>query len=722
MLPLLQSRRKTYREPAEPKKRSLRPDIQGLRALAVVLVIVDHLFKFPAGGFIGVDVFFVISGFVITGSMLREHQRTGKVSFADFYRRRARRILPLALLVLAVTVAASWAIFSTSRALRVTQEGLWSLAFGTNWHLAIVGTDYMQADAVVSPLQHFWSLAVEEQFYVVWPWLIVLLGGLAARKAWSDERSRRLLAVAMVVLIGASFVWAMWETATSPTFAYFSTFSRAWELAAGALLAALGPALRRMSDGVRPVMAYAGLATILAGAFLITPASAFPGPWAAVPVIGTALVIAAGSGGEQTHLAPLTNRVSQYLGDISYSLYLWHFPAIILIGSLLPLESPTDYLTVLAAVLVMSSLSYYFLEDPIRHSMWLEPKSKRHRQSELDVPGRLRVGAVVGLALLTAVVAAAAYTVTSPKPSDQTFVAAPVPSASAVPTAEPTSLEGKLAVQINAALAAQTWPELTPSRDQLGPNAKAAEWVKNGCMVDEFKPATFPGCKFGPGNKTAVLMGDSIAVSYAPAVRAALEPQGYQVYIYVMQQCPAVSVTVLNGANGPHPDCNPFRDWTFQQIKQLQPDLTIMSSLHTAHLASGADGSAFDSEWIAGYKKTFEALAGATGKAVVLDAPPTGKAMDECATRTSAPSACVVQPTARYYSTAQDVDTAAKGMEGKLQIQHVNTKGWYCSANQYCPSFVNNVPVYADGFHLTDAYSRTLGPVLAAALAAPPKI
>lgn len=260
---------------AAPKQRM---DIQGLRAIAVIAVIADHLFDYPTGGFVGVDIFFVISGFLITGLLLREHHRNGRIDFGGFYRRRVRRIIPVAVFVLAVTVGATYLTFSAARAGGVLADSLWSLGFATNWHFAIIGTDYWQSDGLVSPLQHFWSLAVEEQFYIVWPWLIIL--ALTSRKR--VLRGSRGLYVVMGLAAAVSFLYALWQTAEQPTWAYFSTFSRAWELAAGALIAVASPLLSKIRPWVAATIAWAGLGLILVSIFVVQPDSGFPAPGASL--------------------------------------------------------------------------------------------------------------------------------------------------------------------------------------------------------------------------------------------------------------------------------------------------------------------------------------------------------------------------------------------------------------------------------------------------------
>lgn len=695
----------------------LRPDIQGLRALAVLLVISDHLLAYPSGGFVGVDVFFVISGFVITGSLLREQSRNGRISFADFYRRRARRILPLSALVLVATVAAAWAIFTSSRALRITEDGAWSMFFGANWHFALAGTNYMESDGVVSPLQHFWSLAVEEQFYVVWPWLVVLLTGvLASRMNWGKTKALTALGVTMVMASAVSFGFAMWETSTSPTFAYFSTFSRAWELGAGALLAVLSPVMLHLPARLRPVMAWIGLGGVLVGAFIITPQSPFPGPWAAVPVAATCLVIAAGTGGRHGYLVPITNPVARYLGDISYSLYLWHFPVIVLLGALVPLTSPVEYGMFLAVIFGLSALSYYFLEDPVRHSLWLEPKWRKRQKEALSTgAGRMAIGGIIALGIITVLVAGVALAKTAPDTTAR--VAAPVLT-KATEASKPATLADGQGIKVQAALASAVWPELKPSVDELGPQAKAPEWANDGCLGLDAKALNNPvenaqQCVYGnpTAAKTAVVMGDSMAISYVPGIRAALEPQGYKVLVYTVQQCPAETVTVLKGDKSPHPQCNTFRQWAVDSIKQAKPDLVIMTSNHDALLADGATGDASAAEWAAGAKSTFAALQGPAKRVVVLTPPPGGKSLDACATRASKPADCVSGTDAegdRIFAAVRKEADAAK-------VTVIDAAPWFCLAGQ-CPSFVGTTPVYADGRHLTSAYSTSLAPLLAEAL------
>ncbi|WP_395803133.1 acyltransferase family protein [Arthrobacter sp. FW306-04-A] len=677
-------------------------------------MILDHLVGWPSGGFVGVDVFFVISGFLITGLLLREHEKYGRISFRDFYRRRARRILPVAMLVLIFTITISWLIFTGGRAAKVSEDGVWALVFGMNWHLAFIGTDYMQADGLVSPLQHFWSLAVEEQFYVVWPWVIVGILALTAGRSFSKIRARRLLGLIMLGIVGLSFGFAMWETATSPTFAYFSTFSRAWELGIGALAAISSGILLKIPNFLRPVLANLGLLGIAVSIFLITPSMPFPAPWAAFPVFCTALIIAAGSGGPQSFLKSLTNPVSRYLGDISYSLYLWHFPAIILVGALFPVTNPLSVAATLIGVCGLSALSYHFLEDPIRRSSWLMKKSQRHQLFEAGGSGqRLAIGGVIALGVMATIVAGVALSRYTTSPG--VVAAAPVPSttlAAAGQLTKPAASPWMSA--IDASLAAVSWPTLTPSIDELGPSTKAPEWVKDHCLQAAGDPAETAvqnagKCIYGDpsAKKTVVILGDSVAVSYVPGIRAAMEPQGYKILIYTMEQCPAISMTVKLSDGSPHTQCDAFRQGAISAIRQIHPDLVVMSNVQSTYDVQA---------WRTGAAKTFTSLGGVSKKIVALGAPPRGPNLQKCATQLNKPGDCVVSPPADYGDLEQATAQAAAEVQDTVKVDVVDTRFWYCSLANMCPSFIGGTPVYADGAHLTAGLSKALAPLIASSV------
>src|SRR3954462_15423619 len=282
---------------AETSSRSgFRPDIEGLRAVAVVAVVLFHA-GVPGvpGGFVGVDVFFVVSGFLITGLLWREVRDTGKVRLARFYAARARRLLPAGMFVLLVTAAAAAWLLPRLQARAVLGDAVASALYVGNYRLAVQGTDYLAADTPPSPFQHYWSLGVEEQFYLVWPALLIVTAWVIFRRRRAEsERSVVPFDVVLALVAAVSFaVSALWTT-TLPSWAFFSLPSRAWELAIGGLVALSAGAWRRLPAWAAGAAGWAGLALIVVGCVRLGDSTAYPGIAALLPVLGTALVVGGG--------------------------------------------------------------------------------------------------------------------------------------------------------------------------------------------------------------------------------------------------------------------------------------------------------------------------------------------------------------------------------------------------------------------------------------------
>ena len=313
----------------QPHRSAQRGDIQGMRAVAVLLVILSHAHIAGfTGGYVGVDVFFVISGFLITGILAREVRRSGRVSILDFYARRARRILPAASVTLVAIAVAAAFVYTTGNLRLVLKDVVWAAFFGENINLARAGTDYFSTSSFVSPVQHFWSLAVEEQFYLVWPALIAVLVLLARRaRSADDEHTRETVVRWSAAVIGAlvvlSFIWSVWRTDDKPQMAYYSTFTRGWELGIGALLALCAGWVSRRPAALKLAATWIGLAAIVLAGTQYDDATPFPGYHAALPVVGAALVLAGGIDGPRWGARVLLDtRPMRFVGDISYSLYL----------------------------------------------------------------------------------------------------------------------------------------------------------------------------------------------------------------------------------------------------------------------------------------------------------------------------------------------------------------------------------------------------------------
>ncbi|MCU1602898.1 MAG: hypothetical protein JWO22_3607, partial [Frankiales bacterium] len=299
-----------------------RRDIQALRAVAVGAVVLYHLFpKRLTGGFVGVDVFFVISGYLITSQLSRELLTTGRVALGEFWARRIRRLLPAAFMVLAgclVTLVAAMPRVTWQN--NLTQIGA-SAVYLQNWVLGHDAVDYLHAEDSPSLAQHYWSLSVEEQFYVFWPLLLGLAVLLARRLGRLSSRSAIVLVLATVAV--ASFVVSVLMTRSNPPLAFFATQTRAWEFGVGALLTQIP---KGWAARLRPALAWVGLAVVVVSCVRLSGSHAFPGAIAAVPVLGAALFLL----GEDRTSGPLvSNRVVQWLGDHSYGIYLWHWPPIV---------------------------------------------------------------------------------------------------------------------------------------------------------------------------------------------------------------------------------------------------------------------------------------------------------------------------------------------------------------------------------------------------------
>jgi peptidoglycan/LPS O-acetylase OafA/YrhL len=349
-----------------PGDRKFRPDVQGMRAIAIFLALVYHAgipgFK---GGYVGIEVFFVISGFVITGLLLRERDSTGRTSLRSFYGRRVRRIMPAATLVIIVTVIASYVLLGSLIGNQTANDGRWASVFLINVHLAANGTNYLSAQLPPSLLENYWSLAVEEQFYIVYPTLFLLIAWWARNGSF-----RTRLTVVLVAVIVASYAFSITDTLGNAQGAYFSLLTRAWELALGALIAVHGRYFQRIPQAWAALGSWVGLAVIMVAAVTLTGSSRYPGALVAIPTLGAGLVVAAGAAQPKLGIERLLRRKTfQFLAAISFPLYLWHWPILEIAAQRRGTNLPVwDNILLLLLAGVLATLTYYFFENPIRHN------------------------------------------------------------------------------------------------------------------------------------------------------------------------------------------------------------------------------------------------------------------------------------------------------------------------------------------------------------------
>lgn len=351
-----------------------RLDIQGLRAIAVALVVVFHMWpKHLPGGYVGVDVFFVISGFLITSHLISEVQRTGTVRLTKFWARRIRRLLPAAFIVLGASLVAAFAFVPKSLLQQTLKEIGASALYVQNWVLAGSSVDYLGADNKPTLAQHFWSLSVEEQFYLAWPIIILLAVWVASKIRRTDETNRQAIGIALAAVFALSLAYSVYETALSQPSAYFNTLTRAWEFAGGGLLAflptwAVSISKPRLDNALRQITGWGGLALILYSALKFNAESQFPGYIALVPVVGSMLLLYAGQ--HETRWTPgwlARFRPIQLAGDTSYAIYLWHWPLIVLLPFVLGHELTfVGKLAILLLTMALAVATKYVIEDPVR--------------------------------------------------------------------------------------------------------------------------------------------------------------------------------------------------------------------------------------------------------------------------------------------------------------------------------------------------------------------
>lgn len=680
----------------------------------MVAVIVNHLLSWPTGGFVGVDIFFVISGYLITGLLLREHEKTGRISWANFYRRRIRRLMPASTLILAVTVFAAYFLYRSARFDTIRADAVWSLFFASNWHFAAVGTDYWQASGPVSPLRHFWSLAVEEQFYIVWPVvMIAVLGGVGRILRRRGRSPLPVLVAAITALTVASFVWGLHDTASNPTAAYFSTFSRAWELGVGALLAVVAPLLRKLRGAVRTILSWLGLIGIVASLALITSNSPFPAPAGALPVVSSAFVLAAGIGGVPRFSFLLTNRISGYIGKISYSLYLWHFPVIVLLPEVVTLSTGAGNTVALVLIAGLSAASFQFVEDPVRRSSWLNPtdqrRTDRKRRAYLPTLGYTGLAALavvvtigVSYSFTNSRVSSAAVALAANAQTGTHSVAASVHVTLNAANGAGTPQQGELSAQIDLALKATEWPtDLSPSIDDV---------IANGLAVKCGAPEPSACDQNTKAPKKVIVIGDSIGGRLTILAREALKG-AYNVETDAMASCFAVLLTETYPSAAKKAECEVHKAEQVANIKAQQPDIVFITDTYgvSERVPSTADASTA-AKWQKGLTDLLMAIKGSVKRIIVVSPPPVGQGLSDCAAKqSSSPRDCIttVPDLWRQLSTAEQAAVVAAGPT----VTFWDTSRWYCSAGGQCPIFAGTTITRFDGVHSTGQYLHRLVPV-----------
>lgn len=689
-------RRRHVAGPSVARDRN-RVEIQALRAVAVTLVLVYHLWpRRLTGGYVGVDVFFVISGFLITSHLMREVDRSGRISLPHFWARRARRLLPASLVVVTVVAVATLTLTPDTYWRQYMSEIAASTLYVENWLLASNSVDYLAAAYAASPVQHFWSLSAEEQFYLVWP--VLMLGAVAATRRRSPRVTRgAILAVLAAVTIGSLVVSVVWTSRVAAS-AYFVTPTRMWEFGAGGIFA-LVP-LRAVGARLASVMSWAGLAAIGSSAMVLTGATRFPGFVAAVPVLGTLAVIAAGDPrhwSSPTRVARL--KPVQFLGDISYSVYLWHWPMIVVVPIVIarPLAA-RDKLIIIVASVILAHATKITVEDRFRFSTPLV--SARPRWTFLSV-----------VAAATVIVAACGISVSvldgrNAREADRILAATKGSCFGAA------ALEPRNACADAFAVSGSMDPAFAKTDANLVADP-AGGWR---CEVPPSQ-TTIRRCILGATEnpvRTIAMLGDSHAMHLMEPMRVIAEQHHWQVVTYFKSACSGTGAAdvVLTQRRE---DQVPCAEWGAEALAEIaanpQIDTLVTSNVSSAYFQD--DGSAPVSPQR--YLSAWQGILAAGKKVVVVaDVPRTnGTDIPDCLAAAGAnPSACNEPESAAF---PPDAMAQAAAEANNKSVTLLNLADHFCVAG-VCHARIGGVIVYSDASHLTNTYARTLAPYIELAL------
>lgn len=667
-------------KPTASSNSGFRPDIEGMRAIAIVAVLLCHAgVPFAAGGYVGVDVFFVISGFLITRLLLNELDRSGGISLRGFYARRIKRLLPLSAVLLATVAVLSMIILSPLRVAEVSGDIVSSAFYVANWHFATQSVDYFAQDIEPSPLLHLWSLAIEEQFYLVWPTLILGVTWFWRRRGRSV---RPVLWATCIAVFAASLAFGIYYTAAEPAAAYFNTFDRAWELALGALLALLGTvAMPRLAA---LALSWAGVAAIAYAILAFDEATPFPGSAALIPTLGAAALILAGgtwqSIAKGTPTGLLGTAPARYVGRISYSWYLWHWPLLVFAAAIWGPLSVWAGLAVVAFSWIPTALTHYAIEEPFRRSRKLVLLPRR--------------AFALGAACM-AIALGGAFLLSASEPE--------------IDTAPLSSVRGA------AALAQQVEPQ--EKAVALRPNPLRAREDRSrafydGCLVG-IAGTNSNRCLYGnpDGKKTLILFGDSHAMQYFPPLEKLALDNDWRLIMLTKAECTPGEVKIRSMVEErEYTQCETWRETSMKRIEEAGERAMVVMSGDTAYVPYGPRGEELSGKRASeamedAYVKTIERInRSGLEVTVIRDTPASSADVPSCVSEELENLDSCAFPRVQSWNLDFDVRAAERSGANLIDIT-----GEICPGD-VCRAVIGNALVYRDKTHLTATFARTLSP------------
>jgi len=651
--------------------RETRVDIQWMRALAVGLVLLYHFWPNRVqGGFIGVDIFFVISGFLITSHLLR-HPPAKFHDLAVFWGRRVRRLLPAAFLVILITLAAVWLIAPATQWIDNAKSAITAGLYVENWNLAAQSVDYLASTNAPTALQHYWSLSVEEQFYLVWPIIILLLALIARR---NPNRFHLITGTGLGIVVAASLAWSIYYTAANPAAAYFVTPTRMWELGAGGVLAAGYAAINnklKRYPAVQVGLVAIGVVMIVGSAFLVTGTD-FPGWIATIPVFGAIIIIAAGPADYKISFDRVLKwRPIQFLGDISYSVYLWHWPIVVLIplalGHALTWKGK---LVSIALILLMSGFSKRFVEDKLRGQ---HPLGKPLRRTFIFL--------LAGMVTISAT--GAIFWATTSK-------------AITVPKIDPTATCVGAQMLLDPQCQGQDIHGSKLLMTPLQAQSDMSEAYTLDCRWTKSDPQSFPFCDFGsqPSSTTVALFGNSHANPYTEPLTAIANDNGWSLRTYLASDCdPTVTLTKQFSSSAENKGCLSYTTNAISDMKQHDVKLVVMSVRSHVQTISGAT------------ELLNQLTSAGMDVLVIRDVPRHSTSIPDCVSaHPDSLKSCDgsrkdnLHPDPYYDAAAASTDPAISTLDLTDAICDTTT----------CYGVVGGVIVYFDEQHLTNTFAMTL--------------